>query len=405
MKSDLPKLRDDLEFIPTSYQGEKAVIVRDFLGLVRKPIVLQGDALSLVGLMNGKNSVRDIQLEIVRQKGGVFVSQEKVEQLLAELDAAFLLDSERCRAAKKKLREEYAGLEVRSASHAGQAYPASREKLGKYLDSLLAEAGEAPERRNGRKALAIVAPHIDLEAGKRTYAKAYGALGSAAPQRILLLGTGHHLEQEFFSLTEKDFKTPLGTAKTDRAFVQELKKSGGHIVSPDDLAHRREHSLEFQLIFLQHLFGSEFSLVPVLCGSFQPVLAQAARPSQIPGVGGFLAALADWLKGAGQRALLVAGVDLSHIGPKFGHRRSARSLLLEAKTHDRALLEALGRRDVEAFWAESRRVKDIYNVCGFSTLACLLEILPPGEGRLLDYDVWLEEATQSAVSFAALAFY
>lgn len=405
MKSNLPKLRDDLELIPTSYQGQKAVIVRDTLGLIRNPIVLQGDALNLVGLINGRNDIPDIQFEIVRRQGGVFVSRESVERLVAELDAAFLLDSERYRAAKQGLRDEYTRLEVRRASHAGQAYPSSKEKLEKYLDSILSLGGEAHSGENGKKVLALVAPHIDFEAGKKAYAKAYGTLQGAAPSKIVLLGTGHQLEEGFFSLTEKDFKTPLGLARTDKAFVKELRKAGGSAVAADDLAHRREHSLEFQLLFLQRIFGAGFSIVPVLCSSFQGELSKVSRPSQIPGVDAFLGVLADRLAVSGPSILVVAGVDFSHIGPKFGHRRSASSLLPEAEKHDRALVEACLRGDVEAFWAESRRVKDAYNVCGFSTLAGLLEILPRAEGRLLDYDVWMEAATQSAVSFAAMAFY
>jgi hypothetical protein len=404
MNSDPPKLRDDLEFIPTTYEGRQAVIVRDVLGLIGNPIVIQGEALNLVSLIDGKHSIRDIQLEIVRQKGGVFVSREGVERLLKELDEAFVLDGERYRAAKEKLRAEYAKLDVRNASHAGQAYPADKEKLETYLDGILdlKESGPGAEKRRVR---AIVAPHIDPDTGKKTYAEAYRALRGAAPRLVVLLGTGHSLEGGYYSLTEKDFRTPLGLVRTDKAAVRRLTEAGAGVIAPDDLAHRREHALEFQLIFLQRLFGPAFSIVPVLCGSFQGELTKAARASQVPGVGAFLAVLAGLLEEQGNGALAVAAVDFSHIGPKFGHRRTASALLPEARKHDQALIEACRAVDANAFWAEARRVKDAYNVCGFSTLASLLEILPPGEGRLLDHDVWMEEPTRSAVSFAAMAFY
>ena len=404
MNSDPPKLRDDLEFTPTTYEGRQAVIVRDVLGLIGDPIVIQGEALNLVGLIDGRHSIRDIQLEIIRQKGGVFISREGLERLLSKLDDAFVLDGKRYRAAKEKLRAEYAKLDIRNAAHAGQSYPAAKEKLETYLDRILdlKESGPGAEKRRVR---AIVAPHIDPDTGEKTYAKAYGALAGAAPRLIVLLGTGHSLEGGFFSLTEKDFKTPLGLARTDKAAVRKLKEAGAGVIAPDDLAHRREHALEFQLIFLQRLFGSTFSIVPILCGSFQDELAKAARASQVPGVGAFLGALTGLLAERGEGALAVAGVDFSHIGPKFGHRRTAAALLPEAKRHDQTLLEACLAQDANAFWAEARRVKDAYNVCGFSTLASLLEILPPGEGRLLDYDVRMEEPTRSAVSFAAMAFY
>jgi predicted class III extradiol MEMO1 family dioxygenase len=118
--------------------------------------------------------------------------------------------------------------------------------------------------------------------------------------------------------------------------------------------------------------------------------------------GDFLRLLAD-VAGDG-RTLVVAGVDLSHVGPKFGHDMPASSLLNQSEAHDRRLLDSLCELDADGFWEESRRINDRYNVCGFSALACLLEILPPTRGYLLDYGVFKEEVTSSSVSFAAALF-
>jgi AmmeMemoRadiSam system protein B len=150
--------------------------------------------------------------------------------------------------------------------------------------------------------------------------------------------------------------------------------------------------------------GASFTAVPILCGSFVRDLTRVSRPSEIPGVGAFLAALRSLWEEDPAGTLVVAGVDFSHIGPKFGHRERASSLLLEAKTHDHALIAALTAGDGTAFWEESRKVNDRYNVCGFSTFAALLDAFPGVRGRLLDYEFWAEEATRSAVSYAAIIF-
>jgi hypothetical protein len=103
--------------------------------------------------------------------------------------------------------------------------------------------------------------------------------------------------------------------------------------------------------------------------------------------------------------LLVAAVDLAHVGPKFGDRMSARAIAPESEEHDRELLGALCAGDAPAFWTEGRRAAGRFNVCGFGALACLLEVLPPGaRGRLAAYGNWHEEPTRSAVSFAAAVF-
>jgi AmmeMemoRadiSam system protein B len=402
MKNFVPKLRSDLEIVPTHYEGQRVLLVRDFLGLIGNPVVLQEDALILIGLIDGRRTVSDIQLEFVRQKGGVFVGSEFIANFLEQLDSAFLLESPKYFQGKAKLVAEYAELRVRSASHAGQSYPEDKQELNKYLDSILGLATEPALPPEGKRVWGVISPHIDLEAGKRVYASIYRAVHGLSPRRVFLLGTGHSLEGSLVGLTEKDFETPLGRVKNDKRIVRELKSAGGDWLAGQDLAFRQEHSLEFQLIFLQHLFGSDFTLVPILFGSFQETLESFERPSALPGLGPWLELLKKHVEGEAGKTLVVAGVDFSHIGPKFGHRSRAISLILEAREHDRRLINACERGDVQSFWAESRRVLDKYNVCGFSTLACLLEISPGATGRLLAYEFWQEEATQSAVSFAGM---
>ncbi len=396
----VPRLRTDLEVVPTSYQGKRALLIRDALGLIRQPVILQGEALSLVTLIDGKKTIRDLQVELVRARRGMLIDLDDVEKIIDQLDSAFLLQSRLYEREKERLISEYAQLAVREASHAGLSYPASEPELRRYLDSILESEGRL-EPGPDRPPDALISPHIDLEAGKRAYALAYGAIRHRRFGRVFLLGTGHSLDDGFYCLTGKDFQTPLGLVKTEREVVKKLRKAGGVAISRSDIFHRREHSLEFQILFLQHLFGSSFVIVPILCGSFAAMLERVSRPSQLEGVADFLAQLRRCWEEEREDSLFVAGVDFSHIGPKFGHRERAASLLLEARHHDQKLLEAVTRGDVEALWAEARRVRDRFNVCGFSALAALLEVLPGAQGRVLDYRFWQEEATQSAVSFAA----
>ncbi len=404
--TDAPRLRPDIEAFPVVYQGREGVAIRDPLGLIARPVVVQGGALVLLRLLDGRRTLRDIQEILVRLRGGVLVTSEEVRDWLRELDAAFVLDGPRYRAARKRLASEYARRRVRTAALAGESYPAERGLLEKELDRILSGAPPGGPSIDAVGPLAgLAAPHLDPATGRPGYAAAYGLLNAAAADLIILFGTGHSLEGDYLALTEKDFRTPLGLVRTDRDVVRSLRRAAGGAAAADDLAHRREHSLEFQLLFLQRRLKRDFAIVPVLWGSFAKDLRRASRPSALPGVAEVVACLREVVSRGDRRTLVVAGVDLSHIGPKFGHSRSAAALRAAAEGHDRRLLEAAGRGDVEAFWAESRRVADAYNVCGFSSLACLLEVLAPVSGRLLAYDMTMEEAARSGVSFAALAFF
>jgi len=202
------------------------------------------------------------------------------------------------------------------------------------------------------------------------------------------------MDEGLFCPCQKDFTTPLGVAANDAATSAALAKAAGDALSLDDFVHRDEHSIEFQLIFLQRILGAEsFSLVPVLCGNLMHGLPEYTRAAYQEAAGGFLAGLRELA--ADPQTLLVAGVDLCHVGPKFGHQAQASELLHEAGAHDRALLAAVAKGDADALWAESARVRDRYHVCGFSALAALLEVLGPGQNQILSYQMMQEEPTQS----------
>jgi predicted class III extradiol MEMO1 family dioxygenase len=139
-------------------------------------------------------------------------------------------------------------------------------------------------------------------------------------------------------------------------------------------------------------------MIPILAGHLGEHLSCGRRLSEVPEAKPFL----ETLRGlCDPETLVVAGVDFSHVGLKFGHPQPAIAYQDEFQEHDMRLLAALTRGAAEELWEEAIRVEDRFNVCGLPVLATLLEILPGLAGRLLDYRVWHEAPTQSAVSFAA----
>jgi AmmeMemoRadiSam system protein B len=401
MSDRLPPLRQDLEFIPVSHEGRELFLVRDPLGLVSEGYALDARLGPLLARLDGAATARDLQAEWMRQDCSALATGPEIEGLVAGLDQAMLLDSPGFREARARVVADFAARPTRPAFLAGKAYPAQPGALAALLDEILDSAGTGEP--SGQPLRALVAPHIDLAAGREAYARAYGALRGQKPRRVVVLGVGHSLGDGLFSLTAKTFPTPLGRTASDGQAVERLRLAGGRAVAPDDFAHRGEHSIEFQLLFLQHLLGPEnFTLVPILCGPPALFLPRFSRQDYLDLAGPFLAALKDLCAEPG--TLLVAGVDCSHIGPKFGHEVPAQSLEPEAMAHDRALLERCAARDAEGFWAESARVQDRFNVCGFPALAALLEVLPQGRGQVLDYRLWREAPTRSAVGFGAMVF-
>ena len=401
MDTERPKIREDLEFYPVQSTGTTVIVVHDRLGLVEKGKSMSLELYRVMTMLDGTRSMRDLQIDLMRQQGGRLISIEEVESLLAELDSSYLLDSQRYGEVRREIISRFSAQEIRYCSHVGLSYPREEEELTKRLETILASQ-EVPFFPNGR-ITAVVAPHIDLEAGKRVYSSAYQAIKGITPERVIILGVGHSMASEMFSLTKKTFETPLGRVETDQAIVMELTKAGDAIVSRDDFAHRDEHSIEFQLLFLQNILRDvSFTVVPILCGPLKGCLPDYSREKYRSIGRDFLRILAD---AAGKDGtIVVAGVDLSHVGPKFGHDMSASFIIDQSERHDRQLLDFLCAGNADGFWSESRRIEDRYNVCGFAALVCLLEALPPSQGHLLGYEIFKEDATKSAVSFAAAIF-
>src|SRR4029079_11601775 len=113
----------------------------------------------------------------------------------------------------------------------------------------------------------LIAPHLDYPRGTPCYADAYGVLATMPPpKRVVILGTNHFGRASSSVATRKDFQTPLGTTRTDREFIAALEQSCGSDLCEHEFDHLREHSVELQVLVLQHLFGANsFTIVPVLC--------------------------------------------------------------------------------------------------------------------------------------------
>ena len=111
-----------------------------------------------------------------------------------------------------------------------------------------------------------------------------------------------------FSLTDKDFETPLGVIKSDPSLISKLRESGGDIIAPNDFAHRSEHSIEFQVIFLQHLFPEEnLTIIPILCGFVQSNLPEYDRKAYLEKTKPFMEQLKEIIMEPDEETLLLAG--------------------------------------------------------------------------------------------------
>jgi hypothetical protein len=402
-----PRLRY-VEAFPVDYQGQRLICLRDPQNLSGKMLFVSSEALFIISQFDGKHSIIDIQETFMRQFGN-FIFRDEIDGLINQLDEALMLDSETYRNFKIKLEEGFKNSFVRKSSHAGLSYPPEAAEVRKWLSDFFEKAEQShPAKTDNGKISGIVSPHIDFRRGGHSYALAYRELINSDADTFIIFGTSHYAEVEnHFILTKKNFLTPLGEAETDTKIVEELTRHCNWDLFEGEIFHRQEHSIEFQVVFLQHLFGDKkkFKIVPILCNSFFSMIHNGKSPREDGNVSTFLNLIGDLISSK-NGAFVIAGADMAHVGLKFGDTEPVgESTLTWIKERDLLSLSFTENIDAEGFFRSVEEEKDKRKICGLSPIYALLSTIRAEKGKLLHYDQALEPDTGSVVSYASVGFY
>jgi len=420
MAAPLPPLRADLDIMPSPLREQPGLIIRDPFRFSEVTLLIPPLLARCLGCFDGAQDEKDLAAAIARLSGQVGVT-DVARKLIASLHDAGFLDDDRFAELRAAREREFAALGERASAHAGSGYPsepaALTETLRGYFNgaskskgSEKPKGGGKPKGRGGNGVLGIAAPHCSPEGGSASYAAAYRAL----PKQIdpddkifVVLGTSHYGEPDRFGLTRKPFATPFGIAPTETALVDELSRAAGASVTLEDYCHAVEHSIEFQVVFLQHLYGPRVRILPILCGAFSAGADAGRLPETSDRVARFVGALGEMAARQPRELCFVLGVDFAHVGRRYGDARAARAYqgaLATVAKRDDARVERIAAGDAEGFWnLVMERGDDDLKWCGSSPLYTFLRAVPQARGRRLGYEQWnIDDA--SVVSFGALAF-
>ncbi len=405
---EYPCLRP-IEAFPAEVGGRQVVCLRDPQQYSEAVIYVPGETASILGLFDGGHSLLDIQAAFARRFGSLLFREQLLE-VIRSLDESLLLDSPRFAEHRRQVEAAFQAAATRPAALAGKSYPTESVALRETLDRFFQHTdgpGDCPPRAEAARLGALVLPHIDYGRGGPCYAWGYReAAGLPEVDRWLILGTVHAPIRRPFALSRKDFETPLGTVAIDHEFLDRLVAGGAGVYLEDEFAHRGEHSIELQAVFLRHVTPAEHSvrIVPILCGSMHRQITDRRSPAAEPEIEQFLTLLRDTTRSAGGRTVVLASADLAHIGPRFGdpHRITA-GQLREAADADRQLLTAVEAGDAEEVFRLVARDGDRRRICGLAPIYSALRLVPASSGRLLRYAQWADP--QGTVTFAAVALY
>lgn len=259
---------------------------------------------------------------------------------------------------------------------AGYFYPADPEALKKMLKSFVRNGGEK------LRAIGVVAPHAGYEYSGPVAGRVYSSV--EIPDTAVILSPAHYRISSLFALYDRgNWLTPLGEVKVEEQLA-DLISMESDLITRDPEAHRKEHSIEVQVPFLQY-FRPDVCIVPLMV-SYQASWPELNELGQ---------ALASAVKNFSRPVLLVASTDMSH----YVNKKVAEELDFKAI----AFIEKL---DPEGLY----NVVTSYGIsmCGFQPTAAMLAAarrLGAKEGRLINYQTSGERTGdyREVVGYAGLA--
>jgi len=378
------------------------VILWDQLRLSKQPRRLSILEFAWMQLFDGQHSLRDIQAAAMQQLDGQLLPFELFTGLVERLDESLFLESPRFR---DRLTSP-----VREPSCIG-CYEGDPKALREQLTELFAgDCGPGlPEPRppDGRLRAALI-PHIDYERGGKTFAWGFKEVAERSDAALfLIIGTSHYSAHRY-TLTRKDFKTPLGIVPTDQAFIDRLVAHYGNGLFDDELCHLPEHSIELEIVFLQFLYEGKrpIRVVPLVVGSFQDSVETGSLPSFREDVGRMIEALRQTMAETPEPICTIISGDLAHVGPKFGDANPvSQPLLGMSREQDLALIERAETVDTAGYFRIIAEEADRRRICGLPPTYTVLEAVQPSRGKLLHYDQYIHPDRFESVSFASMAFY
>ncbi len=268
----------------------------------------------------------------------------------------------------------------RSPSVSGAFYPSDPEQLRDSINSMISlvqdQISVDPE-----KLIGVVVPHAGYVYSGQTAAYAYSLLKNSSVGDFVIIGPNHSSYPPETSIYPGGaWITPLGRCPVNANEAEEIRNlvRGSKL---DEKAHRKEHSVEVQLPFLQYMFDGNFTFVPIIMGDQRLEMATY---------------LSDGLSSLGKLPMIIASSDLTHYEP-----------LETARRKDRMLLDAVESLDLHRFYRTLEQ--NVITACGYGAIATLMSVTAKLGGRMhvLNYSTSYETSGESysVVGYSAIAAY
>ena len=431
-----PRLRQ-VRLFPAEVQGQQLMGIADARQVSERAVVTSPAAQFVLPLMDGQKGLDDIVRAV-----GKGLTREILEQLVAQLDDAGLLEGPTFQAIIDKMHADFDGApnlppgstaamaDAMGAGHVGgqeqfdalgedEKARVGAERMRVIFDEWMALALKDAEKPSfDALPRAIVAPHLDYPRGWVNYGSAWGRMRVVdRPDRVVILGTNHFGSGTGVTGCPKGYESPLGVCGADQQLIDSLSKNLGGAAAEQLFAHRfdheREHSIELQIPWIQHCLGADDG------GTFPKVFGVLIHdPTRNNGesydglglgMAPFIEAFSKTLAALPGKTLLVSSADLSHVGPTFGDQVALAGedpQVVEMRNnvfrHDHDMLNMLVERKPDEMIAAMSWQGNATRWCSVGSLTATMKLAGPEKVELLNYSGAMDPEGTTMVTSASM---
>ncbi|WP_321778540.1 AmmeMemoRadiSam system protein B [Sulfurimonas sp.] len=252
---------------------------------------------------------------------------------------------------------------LRPAVVAGSFYSDNKNELQTEIKTYLKNAKEFDEKSIN----ALIVPHAGYVFSANVASIGYKTLNKKY-KNIFLIGSSHYVSFNGASTYNiGDYQTPLGNVRVNKTLASKLIKNSKYFTFNSD-AHKKEHSLEVQLPFLQTIYGDNINIIPIILAT-----------SNIKTIKSIAKSLSPYFN---DENLFIISTDLSHY-PTFKDANIVDKNILDSltKNNPQKFIDALAKN-------EDAKIEELQtSACGWSSLLTLLYMTQdkPYQYEILDY--------------------
>ncbi len=283
----------------------------------------------------------------------------------------------------------------RAPAVAGMFYPDNPKELRVLIDQSfrnqlfgpgMTMTSIAPSTNKQFKAYGIVSPHAGYIYSGAVAANGFYKIAAADFHNVIMAGPNHYgIGSWVAAMKDGTWETPLGDVEVNSQMAEEIRRRAATL-DFDDYAHSRDHCLEVQLPFLQHI-KQDFKIVPI-------VLVSQNRDTAFD-LGNAISQTIIEMD-APDSTMLLASSDFTHYEPNS-----------EAHRKDGELIKAILALDLNRFYTILERLN--ISACGYGAIATMMvaaKNLGATRGELLKYATSgdITGDTSAVVGYSSIVF-